>query len=312
MVRYRIASQIEGPVAFVLAGGASFGSIQVGQLRALADSDLHPDFVVGTSVGSLNGAVLAEDPEVAPARLTELWETVTRSDIFGGMISAAVNVAARKPAAVGNEALRSFITKAIVSREFDDLALPHTAMATDFDQGVPVPINSGDLISALLASAAIPMVFPSVMRDGRRLVDGGLVANVPIGEAISQGARTVVVLDCGFTVFPPEQDHTNTGRLLRTAAIMVAQQVRRDFERAVGSTILYLPGPWPAEIRPDDFSKSALLANAAEQMSREWLDTLRIDGPGRYGSAPSDALGDRKLELSDEARALAEEAGVDL
>lgn len=312
MPRYRIAHQVEGPVAYVLAGGASFGSVQVGQLRALADSDLTPDFLVGTSVGSLNGAVVAEDPEAAPSRLTQLWESVTRADIFGGVLSAAVNVAARKPAVVGNEGLRSFITKAIAARDFADLALPHTAMATDFDEGVPVPINSGDLVSGLLASAAIPMVFPSVQRDGRRLVDGGLVANVPIGEAVSQGARTVVVLDCGFTVFPPEQDHTNTGRLLRTAAIMVAQQVRRDFERAEGSTILYLPGPWPLDIRPDDFSRSVELANASEQLSREWLDTLRVDGPGRYGSAPADALGTRKVVLSDEAQALVDEAGLEL
>jgi len=312
MIRYRIASQVEPPVAFVLAGGASFGSIQVGQLRALAESDLRPDLIVGTSVGSLNGAVLAEDPEAAPTRLTELWSTVTRSDIFGGVFSAAVNLASGKPAAVGSEGLRSFITQAIVARDFADLQVPHTAMATDFDRGEPVPLREGELITALLASAAIPMVFPTVTRDGVRLVDGGLVANVPIGEAVRQGAKTVVVLDCGFTVFPPEQDDSSTGRLLRAAAIMVAQQVRRDFERAEGTTILYLPGPWPAEIRPDDFSRSVALANAAEQLSREWLDTLRVSGPGRYGQAPSDALGERKIVLSDAAQSLADEAGVDI
>ena len=311
MIRYRLASQVEPPVAFVLAGGASYGSIQVGMLRALADTDLHPDFIVGTSVGSLNGAVVAEDPEAAPARLTELWSTVTRADIFGGVLSAAVNVASRKPAAVSNDGLKAFITKAIAARDFADLQVPHTAMATDFDHGVPVPIREGELISALLASAAIPLVFPTVPRDGMRLVDGGLVANVPIGEAIAQGARTVVVLDCGFTVFPPQQDDSSTGRLLRTAAIMVAQQVRRDFERAEGATILYLPGPWPAEIRPDDFSRSVVLANAAEDLSRAWLEGLRLDGPGRYGHAPSDALVVRRVKLSDEAKALAAEAGVD-
>ena len=311
MIRYRLAAQVEPPVAFVLAGGASFGSIQVGMLRALADSDLRPDLIVGTSVGSLNGAVLAEDPEAAPIRLTELWSTVTRADIFGGVISAAVNVAARTPAVVSNDGLKSFISRAIAARDFADLQVPHTAMATDFDRGTPVPLREGELISALLASAAIPLVFPTVPRDGKRLVDGGLVANVPIGEAIAQGAKTVVVLDCGFTVFPPDQDDSSTGRLLRTAAIMVAQQVRRDFERAEGATILYLPGPWPAEIRPDDFSRSIALADAAEELSRAWLETLRVEGPGRYGYAPSDALGERKVKLSNQAKALVAEAGVD-
>lgn len=310
MAQYEIAAQTKGPVAYVLAGGASFGSIQVGQMRALADTDLRPDFVVGTSVGSLNGAVIAEAPDTAAERLTDLWATVSRDEVFGGMLSAAMNLASGKPSAIKNDGLRALLERAVNARDFSELEVPHTAMATDFDTGVAVAINEGDLITGLLASAAIPAVFPAIQRDGMRLVDGGLVANVPIGQAVEQGARTIVVLDCGFTVLAPDKEDSFGGRIMRMAAIMAAQQVRRDMDKAEGLTVLYLPGPWPAETRPDDFAKSVELAARAEELTREWLSDLEIDGPGRYGTAPSDALTERKVALSDAARELAEEAGV--
>jgi NTE family protein len=310
MPQYEFGRKIKRPVAYVFAGGASYGSIQAGMLRALADSDITPDMVLGTSVGSLNGAVVAEDPDNAADKLTALWSVVTRDQIFGGVVSAALNLASGRPSAVGNEGLRAFVEGALVSRDFADLAIPHTAMATDFDTGLPVSIREGDLISALLASAAIPTIFPSVAREGMRLVDGGLVANVPIGQAVAQGAKTIVVLDCGFTVLAPDSEDTFSGRLLRMAAIMAAQQVRRDLDKTEGRRVLYLPGPWPAAVMPDDFSHSVELADRAEVLAREWLAELEITGPGRYGYAPSDALTDHRENLSDAARQLAEEAGV--
>lgn len=290
MAQIELAGRLPRPIAYVLAGGASFGSVQLGHIRALAQTDLTPDLVVGTSVGSLNGAVVAEDPAAAPERLTELWSTVTRQEIFGTLVKHAVNLAAGRPAAVSNEGLRAFIERAITARDFADLQLPLTAMATDFTTGRAVSLDSDDLVSALLASAAIPLVFPSVERKGRTLVDGGLVANVPIKVAAGLGAQTLVVLDCGFTVMPPEREDTATGRLLRTAAIMAAQQVRRDLELVTDRTVLYLPGPWPIRTRPDDFRTAAEIATRTFGLTMSWLHALDPQGPGRYGSAPTDAL----------------------
>ena len=73
-MRLRIADSLPRPIAYVLGGGASYGAVQVGHLRALAETDITPDFVVGTSVGSLNGAILAEHPATAHERLNDLWE----------------------------------------------------------------------------------------------------------------------------------------------------------------------------------------------------------------------------------------------
>jgi NTE family protein len=132
-----------------------------------------------------------------------------------------------------------------------------------------------------------------VDRDGRRLVDGGIVANVPISVAAAQGAQTIVVLDCGFTVIAPQREDSLRAAILRTVAIMAAQQVRRDLEAVSDLTVLYLPGPWPIGSRPDDFHRSQELAETSYELSLRWLKQLRVTGPGRYGSAPPDALSKR-------------------
>lgn len=246
--------------------------------------------VVGTSVGAINGTVVAEDPEMAADRLAALWSTVVREDVFGKTLNAAMRVATRQPALIDNAPLRAFIERGVTARDFADLKIPHTAVTTDFNTGEAVGISSGELISAVMASAAIPLVFPAIERDGRKLVDGGIVANVPISFAAAQGAETIVILDCGFTVVAPQREDTFTSVLIRTAAIMASQQVRRDLELVSGKTVLYLPGPWPIKSRPDNFTHSQELATAAFDLSKEWLASLRVSGPGRYGAAPSDAL----------------------
>ncbi|MDZ7578975.1 MAG: patatin-like phospholipase family protein, partial [Candidatus Nanopelagicales bacterium] len=294
MPTIELARFLPKPVAFVLAGGASYGAVQVGHLRALAETDIEPDLVVGTSVGALNGALVAEDPKEAPARLSELWSSIVRRDVFGNTVGMAVSMVSGQPSATRNDGLRALIERSLTSRDFSDLALPHTAIATDFDTGDVVLINDGDLVSALLASAAIPLVFPQVPRDGRNLVDGGLVANVPIAAAAAQGAESMVVLDCGFTVVAPERNDTYVGLLMRTAAIMAAQQVRRDLEKVADKTVLYLPGPWPITSRPDEFGDSDEMASEAYDLALEWLSTLHLEGSGRYGETPADFLTKRR------------------
>lgn len=292
-----LAAKLPGPVAYVLGGGASYGSVQVGQIRALARTDLAPDLVVGTSVGALNGAVVAEDPQCAPDRLLDLWLNVKREDIFGKSFSTAVNLASRR-AAVSHAGLQALVEASLEARDFDDLTLPHTAMTTDFGSGESVPLRTGELVPALLASASIPLVFPAVEHQGRTLVDGGLVANVPIMEAAAQGANTIVVFDPGLTVMPPSSDNTLTSRLLRMAAIMAAQQVRRELFSSADKYVLYVPGPWPVPGRPDEFKHSAEIAENAYSLAMEWLVDLQPTGPGKYGKAPGDAL----IETAESAR----------
>lgn len=288
----QLADKLPGPIGYVLAGGASYGAVQAGQLRALGKTDLRPDMVAGTSVGALNGAIVAEDPDGAADRLSALWSTVTRDQVFGTTTEAAINFLSRKPAALKNDGLRSLVERVLTSRDFSDLAVPFTAVATDFNTGDAAGLRSGDLVSALLASAAIPGVFPIIEREGRSLVDGGLVANVPMSFVHAQGAATIVVLDCGFTVVAPEQTDSMLKVLMRAAAIMAAQQVRQDLALCCDRTVVYLPGPWPIRGRPDEFVHSTEYADAAYELTLAFLKDFEPGGPGRYGYAPADEIAD--------------------
>ncbi len=193
-----LAHLLPQPTAFVLGGGGSYGAVQMGMIRALAETDLRPSLVVGTSVGALNGVLVAANPETGPTALAAVWPQIERKQVFpGNVVSHALAVGSSRPWLFNPGPLSDLVAAHLPVTHVEDLAVPFVAVATDLDTGVRVEIDSGDLRSALLASSAIPGVFPWVERDGRRLVDGGLVANVPVGGGLARGAKSVVVLDCG-------------------------------------------------------------------------------------------------------------------
>ncbi len=282
-----LLGKLPKPIAYVLGGGGAYGSVQVGQIRALAKTDIRPDFVVGTSVGSLNATIIAETPEIAHDRLGAFWTLLTREDVFGSMRKMMFNLSSLRPALADPTRLREMLLASTPSRNFSDLELPLTAIAADVTTGHHVELNSGDLISALMASVAIPGIFPVVEREGRRLVDGGILHNVPISIAAEQGAQTIVVLDCAFNMFAPRTDPTLPHALLRAVAIMVSGQVQRDLALYNDRTILYVPGKWPPASMPYDFTNSyAKNGNESYELAMDWLAALEIKGTGLYGEPP--------------------------
>ncbi len=277
------------PVAYVLGGGASLGAIQVGMLQALSEREAFPDLVAGTSVGSLNGAVLAADPKGAANRLSHTWARMTREQLFpGGLVAQALLLQRVKTHLFPNSGLAAMIAEFVgPETTFADLTLPFAAVTTDVATARPHMVRDGPLLPALLASAAIPGIFPSVDLDGRQLYDGGLVANVPMRQAVTMGARSLVVLDCNFPGRLPGSTDTIADILLYT--VMVAMRAQAVLEApliAAEIPVVYLPGPAPRLMSPLDFTHTAALIEAAYESARSFLDQLRVAGPGMYG-APS-------------------------
>ena len=283
-----LADDLPRPVAFVLGGGASYGAVQVGMLQALAEIDLVPDLVVGTSVGAINGALLAEDPQGAANRLSHLWPQVTREEIFPGRAVGHVRTWRQHHTyLVESTGLRAVLARALTTERIEDLAVPFAATAMDLVTAQAVHLQSGPLVPALLASAAVPGLYPSVRIDGRELVDGGVVSNVPVDHALRMGARAVVVLDCGVYGLRHEAPRTLPETVAHAIAIMLRQQVVRDVPAAAREVpVLYLPGPFPMTTSPLEFVASARLMQEAYEMSRGFLVTVAPDGPGLYGEAP--------------------------
>ncbi len=281
------ALNLPHPVGFVLGGGGSLGAVQVGMLEALTDQRVTPDLVTGTSVGSLNGAVIALNPTGAANRLSHAWARITRHQIFpGGLLSQARTLQHSKTHLFPNSGLAAVIADFLgATTTFDDLMLPFAAVTMEIATATPYVITAGSLLPALLASAAIPGVFPPVDHDGKRLCDGGVVANVPLRQAVAMGAASLVVLDCTFPghLLPPPESLAET--VLFTAMVtMRSQSVLEAPLVAAHVPVVYLPGPAACRCSPFNFDSTERLIEEAYEAALSFLRDLRVDGPGLYGS----------------------------
>lgn len=183
--------------AFVLGGGALRGASQIGMLHALLGAGIRPDLVVGTSVGAINGSVVAHDPTPRGAACLEsLW-------------FAAIRQAARSPwflrAAIGwrtastANATAQLIVAAVANHfgpdaRIEDLAIPLSVAATEVESSSEHWFRNGSLAHAILASSSFPGLLPALSHRGRHFLDGALVSPVPVLEAVRRGATTVFVL----------------------------------------------------------------------------------------------------------------------
>jgi NTE family protein len=275
-------------VGYVLGGGASLGAIQVGMLQALSEHHVAPDLVAGTSVGSLNGAALALDPTSGANRLSHVWARMTTAQIFpGGLLAQARTLQHSKTHLFPNTGLADVIEQFLggPDRSFEELVVPFGAVTMDVATGRAHPIRHGPLLPALLASAAVPGIYPRVDHDGRRLYDGGIVANVPMRIAVDMGARSLVVLDCAFPGQLPAPGEDLAEIMLFTAMIaMRTQAVHEAPLVARHIPVVYLPGPAPRPMSPLDFSHSDALIEASYEAARTFLAQLKITGPGLYGA----------------------------
>lgn len=184
--------------AFVLGGGGLLGAYEVGMLRALAEAEIRPGLVVGTSVGALNGAFVAADPEGAAARLGEMWRSETLRNAFSENIWGRMVRLARSGTHLHSlEPLRRGLEATLPADDFADLKLPFQCVAADIEGASAHWFTSGPLVPAVLASCAVPGLLPPVEIGGEHFLDGGLVHSIPVGRALALGATEIFVLHVG-------------------------------------------------------------------------------------------------------------------
>lgn len=183
--------------AFVLGGGGYLGGYQAGMLRALFERGIAPDLVIGTSIGSIQGAMIAKDP--TPSVLTSLdrmWDDVATMGVMkvrlGGLLSNAIRL---NPAMATQDVLRTLLIRYLgEDTRIEDLPVPYQAAAASIERATVRYFDSGPLLPALLASAAVPGLWPPVQIGDEHYVDGGVVETVPVTRAIAYGATTIYVL----------------------------------------------------------------------------------------------------------------------
>ncbi len=184
-----------GPLtALVLGGGGSRGAVGVGLYRALVELGIRIDLIVSSSIGAVNGALIAAG--LSPKELEDCWRALRTTDVVGSRWQF-LRLLTGAPSAFSNKSLRDLLQRVLPVRSFGALRIPLAIVATDLETGETVVLTEGDLSQAILASTALPGLFPPMSWQGRRLVDGGLSNNVPIDLAIERGAQRVIGMLCG-------------------------------------------------------------------------------------------------------------------
>lgn len=266
--------------AFVFAGGGSVASAEVGMLRALVAHGIQPSFVVGASAGAINAVHFAHDPTASGVEaLARLWLGVRRQDVFPvSRMRSMLAIAGRRASLLDPDALEATLTARMPVRLLEETQIPCHIVATDFETGEEVVISTGSAIQALLASAAIPVLFPPRRIGNRLLADGGISSNAPISIALALGAERVIVLPTGFPCAVRTAPNSITATVMHTFSLLVARQLVTEIPICRSATTLRIVPPLcPMHVASHDFSQaSELIANASAQ-TEAWLASGGLD-----------------------------------
>ncbi len=275
--------------AWVLGGGGVHGAVEVGMLRALVERGLRPDLVLGTSVGALNGALYAADPDRAVERLTALWRDFDANNPFeASLLEQAGTVARTWTHLHGNHRLRRLLIEHLPVRRFEDLAVPFSCVAASIEDAGARWFDRGDLIEPLLATTAIPGLLPAVEIDGHHHLDGGLVDSIPVDRAVLLGAECIYVLQVGRI----EQPLTPPSRPWEVGTVAFEIARRHRFTEVMstlpaGVAVHVLPAGEDAaapiglkQLRYRSAGDVGERIDAAHAASAAYLDAAGLQGPG--------------------------------
>lgn len=196
----------ERSTAWVLGGGGLRGASEVGMARALRKRGVQPDLVVGTSVGSVNGAVIASGPiEESVGRLVDMWETDVGAAVFGESVFNRIrNLFNHWTHLHSNAPLRHLVERWVPYTQIEAAPIPFQCVAACIETSSEHWFSAGPVADAVLASCALPGILPPVAIDGRHYIDGGVVNSIPVSRAIELGATDIYVLHVGHIDDPLE------------------------------------------------------------------------------------------------------------
>lgn len=286
--------------AFVLSGGGSLGAVQVGMLRALYERGVAPDLVVGASVGAVNGAFIASRPPTAATagELGEIWAGLGRRQIFPlNPLTGFLGFFGVRSSLVSAEGLERLLDRYTEFEELEDAPTPLHVLSTDLLSGHEVRLSEGKARMAVLASAAIPGVFPAVDWRGRKLIDGGVSNNTPISTAIELGAERVYVLPTGNACDLREEPRGAVAMLLHATSLLVMRRMLLEIELLRDrAELIVMPPPCPLAVAPIDFSHTDELIRRGYEDGRDYLaavDQGRAGAPlmmAMHGHRPEQAV----------------------
>ena len=212
------------PIALVLSGGTARGFAHIGVLKALEESGIKPDLIVGSSMGSIVGALYASG--LSSSELQAALAEMDRS-IFADVMLPKIGALPGGLGLVKGEKLRDFMRDRMRHELIEDFPIRFAAVSTELRTGKPHSFNSGDAALAALASSAVPGLFSPVRIDGKYFADGQIASPVPVDAARRLGAKVVIAVD---VTYPPQEASLSSFLSVLFQAFSISVNRLRDFE----------------------------------------------------------------------------------
>ena len=244
-------------IGLALSGGAARGIAHVGVMRALTENNIPIDFIAGTSAGALVGGALASGMSLD--QIEDLGRKIRWRDVGRATIS--------RLGVQSNDRLEQYLRDHLPLTRFEDLPVPFAAVATELQSGAAVVMrDQGDVPFAIRASCAIPGWYvPVIDEQGRQLVDGGLVAVIPVSIARSFGADIVIAVDvnaAGATFLGSTS--SVIGVVLQS--MLVVQKTASHYQRSLADFVIQ---PQVGHIRWDEMGRAEELLAAGYKAGLE-------------------------------------------
>ena len=236
-VAARLAA-LRHPVALCLSGGGARGAAQAGVVIELVAHGLRPDLIVGTSIGAWNGSWLAAHPEIESAAVLQAWwgDPEVRRMMRGMLLGYAGAIAWRRSAALSAGRVEHLLGRALGRVTFQELPIPLAIGACDLLSGDLIYFDRGPVAAAVRASSAIPTVLPPVPLDDRLFLDGGVIDNFGVNEAVRRGARTIILVDASTSEL--SRLPVGLGAIIDRATLVAqVHQRRRSLAAAAGAGV---------------------------------------------------------------------------
>jgi NTE family protein len=258
-------------IGLALGGGAARGFAHIGVIKALESQGIDADVVVGTSAGSVVGALYA-------AGNSGFMLQKIAMDMDEAAISDwAMPLFGNSSGVLKGEALQSYVNKAVRNLPMEKLKIPFGAVATDLKNGQPILFQRGNTGMAVRASSAVPGVFQPVVIGGRSYVDGGLVAPVPVRFAREMGADFVIAVNIS-TQTDAQAATSSMEVILQTFSIMgqrINQLELKDADVVIQPSLGAMKG--------NDFNGRNLAILAGEQAAFAVMPQLKAKLKARRG-----------------------------
>lgn len=296
LLSFKCFAQNPGPsrpkVGLVLSGGGAKGLAHVGVLKVLEEAGIRPDFIAGTSMGSIVGGLYAigysADSIDKIARSAD-WNTLLTDNIPRNLLTLeekedfdrfilSIPIQERKiklPGGVVNgfnvlNRLNTLCAPVYTTQKFTKFPIPFLCVATDLETGKAVILNEGYLPDAIRASMSIPTAFSPVEIDGKLLIDGGVVNNFPVDLAKEMGADIIIGVDVGFTTYTKDQLNSLI-RILEQTVFFYGEELNQK-NRAL-SNILIMPDI--REFNASSFFNTDTIIQRGEKAARMHFSELK-------------------------------------